>query len=193
MPGLSLFKRASRFCEHPSTKYSFLLTGTEVEIPFNSGSASGSTEFDILPQTPLPPGGISPPSGSLPPSGPPSSSGTPAEVLPSRLLTQMAKMTSGATPIATCAHYCRVTVSENIMVHTWYPYKFDTTITAATLVKIVNTIDNSTRTSWRMNDLPSGYTLPPRNAAGTQVQTVNYTRFGTKMTTVMYVNFIIRR
>ena len=76
-----------------------------------------------------------------------------------------------------------------IGLYTWWPYiSFSKTITAATVVVLVNTARNTTVTSTLFNELPSGYTLPPRNAAGTQVQTVYYNRSGTQLSTEVYVN-----
>lgn len=87
----------------------------------------------------------------------------------------------------TCRVNCRVTTGKPAIAYSWWPYiSYKTTITAATLVVLVNPVNNTTRTSWRFNELPSGYTLPPRNTNGTQVQTVYYTSFGTRLSTVMY-------
>ncbi|KAF2470126.1 uncharacterized protein BDR25DRAFT_153922, partial [Lindgomyces ingoldianus] len=65
----------------------------------------------------------------------------------------------------------------------WYPYTFTETIIAATLVVIVNTVYNTTKTSLRLNEIPSGYVLPDVNAGGTHVTTVTYTRSGKVITT----------
>ncbi|KAF2005759.1 hypothetical protein P154DRAFT_386293, partial [Amniculicola lignicola CBS 123094] len=67
--------------------------------------------------------------------------------------------------------------------HTWVAMNFTTTITAATQFVIVNTVRNTTRTSMVFNDLPSGFTLPPTNDAGTQTTKVTFTISGKPQTT----------
>jgi hypothetical protein len=69
--------------------------------------------------------------------------------------------------------------------YTWAPYKIKETITAATLIVVVNTVYNTTSTSLKLADLPSGYTTPNVNAEGTHVETVSYTRSGKVETTVV--------
>jgi len=70
----------------------------------------------------------------------------------------------------------------------WVPISFNTTITAATVIAIVNTVANTTRYSTKYNDLPPGYTLPPTNDAGTQTTTISktYNHNSTFTTTLAY-------
>jgi hypothetical protein len=59
----------------------------------------------------------------------------------------------------------------------------NTTIEAATVLYIVNNRTNTTRTSTIFADLPSGYTLPPMNDKGTQVQSFAWTEVGGEVRT----------
>jgi hypothetical protein len=62
---------------------------------------------------------------------------------------------------------------------------FSTTIEAATVWEIVNTVANTTRTTTSFNELPSGYTPPPTNQDGTHIEKVAYTRSGQVLTTTL--------
>jgi len=77
----------------------------------------------------------------------------------------------------TCANDCTV-CAANPVIYSWTPYTITGTIIAATVVEIVNTADDITRTTTIFNDLPSDYTYPPTNADGTQTRLVTYTRSG---------------
>ncbi|TKA70140.1 hypothetical protein B0A49_07720 [Cryomyces minteri] len=54
----------------------------------------------------------------------------------------------------------------------WTSMTVTTTITAATVIYVVNNRTNTTRTVTSYNELPAGYTLPPTNSDGTVVATV---------------------
>jgi hypothetical protein len=54
----------------------------------------------------------------------------------------------------------------------WQKQYVTASITAATLIYIIDERTNTTRTETKFNDLPSGITLPPHNAAGTQTATI---------------------
>ncbi|KAI9747628.1 MAG: hypothetical protein M1815_004018 [Lichina confinis] len=56
--------------------------------------------------------------------------------------------------------------------------EFTETITAATVVRIINNSTNTTRTTTITNELPPGITPPATNEAGTRVETVTITRPG---------------
>jgi hypothetical protein len=60
--------------------------------------------------------------------------------------------------------------------YSWQKYAINTTITAATLEKIIYPKYNATRTHLLPNDLPPGYTTPDRNEAGTVVTTITLNR-----------------
>jgi len=47
-------------------------------------------------------------------------------------------------------------------------------MTAGTIVSIINSVDDTTKTSTIWNELPSGLTLPATNAEGTHIATVSY-------------------
>jgi hypothetical protein len=82
-----------------------------------------------------------------------------------------------------CKADCTVTVYaiEDLR---WTPRYFSTTIVAATVVQIVNTDLDTTRTTTVFNELPAGYTAPTNtNAQGTQTVQVTYLRSGTLSTT----------
>ncbi|KAF2464222.1 uncharacterized protein BDR25DRAFT_319301 [Lindgomyces ingoldianus] len=85
----------------------------------------------------------------------------------------------------TCSNNCTVT-AHFPTVHSWKAYNISTTTTAATLVVIINTVYNTSKTSLRLNELPSGYILPDVNAAGTHVNTVSYTRSGRLVVTEVW-------
>ncbi|KAI9828861.1 MAG: hypothetical protein M1826_005965 [Phylliscum demangeonii] len=68
----------------------------------------------------------------------------------------------------------------------WLSFPINTTITAATVVTVINTRTNATRKSTIYNDLPSGFTLPDVNADGTRVTTITTTDyFARNYTTVL--------
>ncbi|KAI1977662.1 hypothetical protein LOZ53_003581 [Ophidiomyces ophidiicola] len=83
-----------------------------------------------------------------------------------------------------CTPSCSVKVGAQHE-YRWFPMPISTTIVAATIVKIVNTVKGTTRTSTIYNSLPSGYTLPPTNSDGKQVSTLTYTQQGLAKTTVL--------
>ncbi|KAK3080978.1 hypothetical protein LTS18_011319 [Coniosporium uncinatum] len=91
------------------------------------------------------------------------------------------------TAQAPCPTSCTVTIPE-AGIFGWVPISFNTTITAATVIAIVNTVANTTRYSTKYNDLPPGYTLPPTNDAGTQTTTISktYNHNSTFTTTLAY-------
>lgn len=68
----------------------------------------------------------------------------------------------------------------------WRAKSFSTTITAATIVQIVNTDLHSTRLSTIYNKIPAGYTVPTNtNEKGTQTVALAYRRTGKLLTTKM--------
>jgi hypothetical protein len=89
-----------------------------------------------------------------------------------------------ATPLAKCSSNCSVTATQPEYWY-WTPYTFSTTIVAATVVEIIDTVVQTTRTTTIFNKLPSDYTRPETNAAGTQVQTITFKRSGQVQTTVL--------
>lgn len=61
--------------------------------------------------------------------------------------------------------------------------EFSTTIVAATVIEIINTASNTTRTTTVYNELPDGLTVPSTNAAETHIEQIVYTRSGEELTT----------
>jgi len=59
----------------------------------------------------------------------------------------------------------------------WIPYTNVTTITAATIVTIINTVRNTTAYSTIHNVIPEELDQPTTNAAGTRIETLTYTIF----------------
>ena len=87
---------------------------------------------------------------------------------------------------ASCLASC--VVSDRGTSWEWWPGTVNTTITAATVVYIVNNGTNTTTTSTIFNDLPAGYTLPPTNSAGSQIAVITVeTTEGSYTTTTLYV------
>lgn len=85
--------------------------------------------------------------------------------------------------IAVCENSCRFCYPNGMQVK-WEESLFSTTITAATVITIVNTDLSTTRYSTVYNELPAGYTLPTNtNADGTQTVLVTYSRTGQELTT----------
>jgi len=85
--------------------------------------------------------------------------------------TKTLETTSTITSVITqnpCGSGCSATYPYKWS-YTWQREEHDTTITAATVVYVVNTRTNATRTVTKYNELPAGYTLPPVNAAGTRI------------------------
>ena len=80
------------------------------------------------------------------------------------------------------------TVSDRGTSWEWWPGRVNTTITAATVVYIVNNRTNTTTTSTIFNDLPAGYTIPPSNSAGSQIAVITVeTTEGSYTSTTLYV------
>ncbi|KAJ9663344.1 hypothetical protein H2198_000861 [Neophaeococcomyces mojaviensis] len=68
----------------------------------------------------------------------------------------------------------------------WSGKTFSTTITAATVIQIVNTELHTTRLSTIYNKIPAGYTVPTNtNEQGTQTVQVTYSRTGRTLTTAI--------
>jgi hypothetical protein len=90
-----------------------------------------------------------------------------------------------ATPTS-CQANCSVTdlaVPQRVV---WQPMNFSTTIVAATVTEIVDLQSNTTTITTNYNELPSGYTLPPTNQAGTHVEQVTDFRSGREITFELY-------
>ena len=54
----------------------------------------------------------------------------------------------------------------------WQKQEVTATITAATIILVVDERTNTTRTETKFNELPDGITIPPTNTAGTQTATI---------------------
>ena len=98
--------------------------------------------------------------------------------------------TSSTSPTPTdtiataCSNSCSV-CAVNPYTYSWTPYSITGSVVAATVIDIVNTLEDTTRTTTIFDVLPSGYSLPPTNADGTHVQSITYTRLGASVTTVL--------
>lgn len=93
--------------------------------------------------------------------------------------------TTTPTPAATsCQVDCSV-CAEAPSTFTWAQYSFTDTFVAATIVEVINTVDGTTKTSTKFNELPDGYKYPPTNSAGTQTTKITYTRAGQEVITEM--------
>lgn len=92
------------------------------------------------------------------------------------------------TTTPTCVANCQVELPIWQRVY-WQSLPINTTITAATVTYVVNNRTNSTRTVTNHAVLPSGYTVPKTNAAGTRITTVVRSDYiaRTNFTTVLYV------
>jgi hypothetical protein len=69
----------------------------------------------------------------------------------------------------------------------WEQFIPTTTITAATIVTIVNKANNQTRLETRYNTIPAGYSLPSTNSAGTVTCDIVMNRGSHNLTTSLYV------
>jgi hypothetical protein len=79
----------------------------------------------------------------------------------------------------TCRSNCTIVGAPHGYVVEWFAIDVSTTITAATVVQIVNTDLDTTRFSTIHNQLPSGYQLPTNtNEQGTHTELVTYIRHG---------------
>ena len=87
-------------------------------------------------------------------------------------------------PAPTCDSECAVHFDYFLSVG-WVRYAVNTTITAATLEKIIYPKYNVTKTKVLSNDLPAGYTVPERNEAGTVVTTITVDRGSLGATTTV--------
>lgn len=82
---------------------------------------------------------------------------------------------STSSDVSACEADCAAHLNFYIS-YGWQSYAINTTITAATLQKIVYPKYNTTKTRLLQNDLPPGYTLPDRNGEGTVVSTLTVDR-----------------
>ena len=71
-----------------------------------------------------------------------------------------------------CSNHCGFCFEG--MDYTWQQIEASETVTLATVIEIINTNEDTTRTSTLINEVPEGYTLPPTNADGTQIAVVTY-------------------
>ncbi|KAF2427565.1 hypothetical protein EJ08DRAFT_699546 [Tothia fuscella] len=90
-------------------------------------------------------------------------------------------------PEPTCEYDCVAHLDYFLSIG-WTKYAVSTTITAATLEKIIYPKYNATRTRLLPNDLPSDYSTQERNADGTVIQTVTVDRgkYGAITTVLAY-------
>jgi len=65
----------------------------------------------------------------------------------------------------------------------WAPMYLTTTIVAATVIQVINTVAHTTSLTTIHNKIPAGYTIPTEtNAQGTRTAQIAYTRFGSTLT-----------
>lgn len=88
----------------------------------------------------------------------------------------------GPCPSPSCA------VTGDAYMEYWAPKGFTVTTTGTiTVLKIINTISNTTRYSTKSTDdqIPPSFTPPPTNAAGTRIAPLTYTSAGATHTTTL--------
>lgn len=96
----------------------------------------------------------------------------------------MSQVTTSPGPCASPS--CAVTGTAYM--EYWAPKGFTVTTTGTiTVLKIINTISNTTRYSTKYADdqIPPGFTPPPTNSAGTRISPLTYTLSGTTRTTTL--------
>lgn len=93
-------------------------------------------------------------------------------------------LTSTSTITASPSLNCTASCGAYAFEYSWYWRQnyYSTTITAATLIYVINNRTNTTSTITSYNELPSGYTLPAVNSAGTQITTLAVTGFDNQTT-----------
>jgi hypothetical protein len=88
------------------------------------------------------------------------------------------------TTISHCLASCNVCVYDGAT-YNWVEVTPTTTILAGTVVEIINTGDGTTRTSTILDPIPTGYTVPQTDTAGTRITEITYSRDGSVFSTVM--------
>lgn len=91
-----------------------------------------------------------------------------------------------ASPGSCASPSCAVTGTAYM--EYWAPKGFTVTTTGTiTVLKIINTISNTTRcsTKYAEDQIPSDYTPPPTNPSGTRISPLTYTLSGTTHTTTL--------
>lgn len=140
---------------------SFLTVTTTIYEPYDESSATPDT------------------SGTIPS---PTSEGSLSPLIPTPT------SNSSSSPTLACLPQCTVSLPDRERV-VWESLvvTFTTTITAATVIPVVNNKTNTTTTITKYNVLPSGYTLPDLNSAGTLVTTLTRSDYlaKTNITTVL--------
>jgi hypothetical protein len=95
----------------------------------------------------------------------------------SRPLSSSASLTSPASLTGPCVPDC--SARQGSTHYMWIKQPVTTEIPAVKVIVIFNKATNKTRTTTEYLDLPAGFTIPPTNAAGFQVQTLSIeTAFG---------------
>jgi len=64
------------------------------------------------------------------------------------------------------------TAGQLVETYVWVKQTVTATLTAATIVYVVNNRTNTTRTETIFNSLPDGFTLPPTNVEGTHTAVI---------------------
>ena len=107
---------------------------------------------------------------------------------PSTLVASLALLTLHINSVASqdaCPANCSITGVPQGYMAGWSAIETGTTLTAATIIEIINTDLGTTRTTTIYND---NIRLPSTNAQGTRTQLVTYTRDGEVLTTKMLAN-----
>lgn len=90
------------------------------------------------------------------------------------------------TSATACSNSCTVGVANPYYFY-WTPYSITGTVVASTVIEIVDTLDDATRTTNVFADLPTDYLLPPTDVGGTYAEVIAYTRSSVGVTTVLWV------
>lgn len=90
--------------------------------------------------------------------------------------------------VSNCAANCSV---AGVAGHYyWAKQQITATLTAATVIYIVDKKKGTTRTETKYNELPAGVTPPPTNAAGTQTTSITvYPQYGVSSIMELYAHW----
>lgn len=84
-----------------------------------------------------------------------------------------------------CGHKATCYVTGQVSEFVWRPIRAPSTFTAFTVLTVINTVVNTTKTSTIIADHPQSYTPPPTNSLGKRIHTLTYNANGAVTTTVI--------
>ncbi|KAK1750898.1 hypothetical protein QBC47DRAFT_88805 [Echria macrotheca] len=100
-------------------------------------------------------------------------------------ITKPDRLEARQTTSEPCGHEATCTVSGDVGRYHWRQIRASGTFTAFTIVTVINTVSNTTRTSTVLADTPGNFQPPQTNSEGKRIQTLTYNANGKTTSTVV--------